>query len=110
MAGLIESVTELEAPVERRRLRRAARRPLRSLRGPRPIGRGPGLTVRRLRTAHRGPGGEYCAVAELLRSPKGEVPLIGPLGRAPLWSIRKFASGRMATPGSTSLNVTFAGA
>jgi hypothetical protein len=39
-----------------------------------------------------------------------EVPLIGSLGSSPLWSIQKFASGRTATPGSTSLNATFVGA
>jgi hypothetical protein len=39
-----------------------------------------------------------------------EVRLIGLLGSSPLWSFQKFASGRLATPGSTSLNVTFASA
>jgi hypothetical protein len=39
-----------------------------------------------------------------------EVPLIGLLGSSPLWSFQKFASGRRATSGCTSFNVTFAGA
>jgi hypothetical protein len=39
-----------------------------------------------------------------------ELPLIGFLRSSPLWSVQKFASGRIATPGSTSLNVTFADA
>jgi hypothetical protein len=39
-----------------------------------------------------------------------ELGLLGFLGSSPLWSFHKFASIRIATPGSTSLNVTFAGA
>ena len=39
-----------------------------------------------------------------------ELPLIGFLGSSPLWSFQKFASGRIDTPGSTSLNVMFVGA
>ena len=39
-----------------------------------------------------------------------ELLLIGFLRSSPLWSFQKFASGRLATPGSTSLNVTFASA
>jgi hypothetical protein len=39
-----------------------------------------------------------------------KLPLIGFLRSSPLWSFQKFASGRLATPGSTSLNVTFASA
>jgi hypothetical protein len=48
----------------------------------------------------------------LLSTSSTELPLIGLLGSSSLWSwsFRKFASGRMATPGSTSLNGTFAGA
>jgi len=34
----------------------------------------------------------------------------GLLRSSPSWSFQKFASGRMATLGATSLNVTFAGA
>jgi hypothetical protein len=39
-----------------------------------------------------------------------KLPLIGFLRSSPLWSFQRFASGRLATPGSTSLNVTFASA
>jgi hypothetical protein len=42
--------------------------------------------------------------------PECELRLIGFLRSSPLWSFQKFASGRLATPGSTSLNVTFASA
>jgi hypothetical protein len=38
-----------------------------------------------------------------------ELRLLGLLGSSPLWSFQKFASGRIATPDSTSLNGTFAG-
>ena len=39
-----------------------------------------------------------------------EVRLFGFLRSPTLWSIQKFASGRRATPCSTSLNATFVGA
>jgi hypothetical protein len=39
-----------------------------------------------------------------------ELRLLDLLERLPLWSFQRFASGRMGTPGSTSLNVTFPGA
>ena len=39
-----------------------------------------------------------------------ELPVIGFLRSSPLWNVQKFAFDRIATPGSTSLNVTFADA
>jgi hypothetical protein len=39
-----------------------------------------------------------------------ELRLLRLLRSSPLWSFQKFAFGGIATPGSTSLNVTFVGA
>jgi hypothetical protein len=44
------------------------------------------------------------------RTSSTEFSLIGFLGSLPLWSFQNFASGKIATPHSTGLNVTFAGA
>ncbi len=46
----------------------------------------------------------------LLAASLSELLLIGLLGSLPLWSFHTFAPVRIATPASTSLNVTFAGA
>jgi hypothetical protein len=67
LAGLIERVPELEAPVElpapSQSREEAAQEPEGGEMGRAP----PGLMVLRVRTAHRGPGGEDCS-AELRRS------------------------------------------
>ncbi len=41
---------------------------------------------------------------------ESELLFIGFLRTSPAWSSWKFVSGRMATPGSSSLNLTFVGA
>jgi hypothetical protein len=51
-----------------------------------------------------------CETSEKRKHANFIFPLMGLLGSSPLWSIQKFASGRVATPGSTSLNATFVGA
>ncbi len=59
--------------------------------------------------------GYYAVLCKILYMDFGELQEselrhIGLLGSSPFWSFQKFASGRMSTPGSTTLNATFASA